>query len=361
MKEKYLTKLINSMKNNSIDACFIAPGEELLFLVGKTPHLGERLQGLFIKTNGDYFYIVNGVSSDEAIITYGQENVYIWYDIDGFIPETKMMFEEKNLIGKTIATSTTVRAFNILEIMANIDVTFVNGKNIVEDMRLYKDNLELELLKQSSRKNDEAMAQIIDYIKPGMTENDVYQKLITIYESLGCELEFAIIASGENSALPHYSDYDRVIEKNDIVLLDIGAKYENFCSDMTRTIFIGNVSKEQRKRYEIVKKAVLEAEKAIQIGTKLAKVDKIARDIVESEYKNIAFNNRLGHGIGYSVHEAPDIKQSSDLVFEKGMVFSIEPGIYDTGNYGIRIEDIVMITDDGPVVLNEFNKDIIIK
>ncbi|MBG0765204.1 MAG: C-GCAxxG-C-C family protein, partial [Tissierellales bacterium] len=157
MNIRYMNKLIESIKESELDAMFIAPSEELNFLAGFSPHICERIQGLFVKEDGDYFYFCNRLTRDEVEENLPRQKVYSWLDNKGFVEDLQNLMEEKELIGKTIGVNSTARAFNILDVMEKIDVKFKNGKSILEDMRIIKTEEEIKLLKEAGRKTDEVM------------------------------------------------------------------------------------------------------------------------------------------------------------------------------------------------------------
>ncbi|GEM_PF-205950 len=360
MNIKYMNKLIESLKESDLEAMFIAPSEELMFLADFSPHICERIQGLFVKENGDYFYFCNRLTRDEVEENLPSEKVYSWLDNQGFLKDLENLLEEKNLIGKTIGVNSTARAFNILDVMDNIDVKFKNGKSILEDMRIIKTEDEIDKMKEAGRKTDEVMKETIDFIKPGMTEGEIVERVKTLFEEKDMVCEFAIVACGPHTALPHYSGTEGVVKKKDVVLMDIGGKYKGLTSDMTRTVFVGGASEEEVEVYNIVlesnKKGISMANK----GTVAKEVDNAARKIIEKKGYGNYFTTRLGHGIGYSVHEAPYITGYNNLILDEAMAFSIEPGIYMKGKFGVRIEDIVIIEDGKAVRINNFTKEMII-
>ena len=361
MREKYLNKLVNILKKEEIDAILIAPSEEMEFIMGHNTHLCERFQALIIKNDGSYFYICNLLTQDEIQSVLGPDiKVYGWFDGDIFTDTVKKAFEEQGLIGKTVAVNSTERAFIILQIMEAMDVKFINGKPFLEDMRIIKDEEELENLRMAACITDESYDELLKFIKPGIKEADIARKMNEIFKEKGADEGFTMVCSGPNSSYPHYNDNQRVIQEKDIIVLDWGCKYKNMCADMSRTVFVGSVTEEERKVYEIVKASQEAGEKAAVKGAYIPDVDKASRDIIEKAGYGRNFFTRLGHGIGYSVHEAPDIKASNERNLEKGMVFSIEPGIYLAGNFGIRIENIVAVTADGNEVLNKATKEIMI-
>jgi len=160
--------------------------------------------------------------------------------------------------------------------------------------------------------------------------------------------------------MPYYCEDLRVIQEKDIIILDLGCKYKGYCSDISRTVFVGGITDEEKKVYDIILRANKAGEETAKQGVKAENVDKASRDIIKSEGYGQYFLNRTGHGIGISVHEAPYIKTGNKQILERGMAFSVEPGIYMQNKFGMRIEDIVVIRADGPEVLNNFTKEIIV-
>ncbi|HNZ82456.1 MAG TPA: Xaa-Pro peptidase family protein, partial [Sedimentibacter sp.] len=361
MREKYLNKLVDILKKEKIDAILIAPSEEMEFIMGHNTHLCERFQALIIKNDGSYFYICNLLTQDEIQSVLGPDiKVYGWFDGDKFTDTVNKAFQEQGLIGKTVAVNSTERAFIILQIMEAMDVKFINGKPFLEDMRIIKDEEELENLRMAARITDESYDELLKFIRPGIKEADIAEKMKEIFKEKGADEGFTMVCSGPNSSYPHYNDDQRVIQEKDIIILDWGCKYKNMCADMSRTIFVGGITEEERKVYEIVRASQEAGEKAAVKGAYIPDVDKASRDIIQKSGYGRYFFTRLGHGIGYSVHEAPDIKAGNERNLEKGMVFSIEPGIYIAGKFGMRIENIVAVTEDGNEVLNKATKEIMI-
>ena len=356
----YKDKLCEVLKNNNVDAILIAPSEELEFMLGHTTHICERFQALFIKATGEYFYVCNMLTFDEISMYMDGNKVYGWYDKEGFLPTFKKAMEENGLIGKTIGVNSTERACLVLDMMQNVDVKFVNGKPLLERMRIHKTAEEIENLRIAGKITDDTYYEILKYVKPGMSEKDVVDFIKAEFAKRGADFGFAIVATGENAALPHYADDKRIIEENDVVLCDFGCVYKGLCADMTRTFFVGAVTDEQKKMYDYVLRSQCAGVDAAVNGAFVPDVDKAARDIIDESGYGPTFVTRLGHGIGYSVHEAPDIKQSNPINLEPGMVFSIEPGIYRVGEFGIHIEDIMLVTEDGHELLNNATKELIV-
>ena len=359
MNKVYFDKLVKIMNERKVDAMLIAPSEELEFIMGHTTFLCERFQALIIKNDGNFFYICNNLTYGE-IESLGGIKVYGWSDNDGYMDTVKSVFEKEGLIGKTIGVNSTERAFIILDMMENIDVKFINGKPLLEEMRIIKSEEEIVNLKTACRITDEVFHDLLSFVKAGQREEDVINFMKEGFAKRGADFGFAIVATGKNAALPHYTGCDAIIEEHQPLLMDFGCVYKGMNSDMTRTVFIGEPTEEQRKMYDYVLQGILAGEKIAVNGAYIPDIDKAARDTVAKSGYGETFMTRLGHGIGYSMHEAPDIKQSNKRNLEAGMTFSIEPGIYRVNEFGIRIEDLVLATETGNEILYTSPKDLIV-
>ena len=227
-------------------------------------------------------------------------------------------------------------------------VTLVSIPRVTEEMREVKCEEEIECIKKAGEISCKAFDDLLKYIQPGMTEKEVCAYLdyrMRVYGSEGNAFS-TIVASGVNGSLPHAVPSDKVIEKGELVTFDFGAKIGGYCSDMTRTIAIGEISDELRAIYDAVLEAQLAALAYIGPGKSCFEADKIARDLLEEKYPG-AFGHSLGHGVGLFIHESPSLSFRSEKTLSKGHVVTVEPGVYIPGVGGCRIEDTVIITDDG--------------
>ena len=360
MKKIFLDKLVSLMNANKLDAILVCPSEELGFLAGFTPMMCERFQGLFIKSSGDYFYVCNLLYVGELQHTFKDMRIHSWFDGEFMSDVVYRILEKEGLAGKTIGVNSTAPAFNTLDIAAKANITFVNAKPLLEETRIIKTEEELSNLRFSASIVDKVFEEVIKFIKPGMKEEDIRTFLFSEMTKLGGAETSGIVATGPNSSYGHYRGGDRVIEQQDIVLLDYGCTYNGMWSDMSRMIFVGGISDENRKIYDICRKATEAAEAVCSEGAFIPDIDKAARDIIDTAGYKEYFDHRLGHGIGYMIHEGPDIKASNPRKLEKGMAFSIEPGINIPGKVGMRVEDIVAITGNGTEILNKAPHDLII-
>jgi len=360
MRKEFVNKLVSLMKADGMDAVLVCPSEELKFLVGFTTKMCERFQGLFIKSDGSFFYLCNLIYTEEFKKELKDVRILSWFDGDFMVDSVHKILEDEGLVGKTIGVNSTAPAFWTVDIAAKSGIKFTNAKPLLEEMRIIKTKEEIDNLRASAEITDKVFSTVIKFIKSGMKEAEVNDLMISEMIKLGGVDPWAIVASGPNSSFPHYRGKDRVIEKQDVVLLDFGCTYNDMCSDMSRMIFVGGVTDEQRKVYEICRKSTEAGQAACFEGAFIPDIDKASRDVIdESGYKEF-FINRLGHGIGYMGHEAPDIKTSNPRKLEKGMCFSIEPGINLPGKYGMRVENILTITENGMEVLNKSTHDLIV-
>lgn len=236
---------------------------------------------------------------------------------------------------------------------------FVEATKIIESLRMIKDNEEIEYIKKACKITDDCFNMIIQYIKPGMTEIQVARKIQDFYRDFAEGESFeTIVASGENTSKPHAIPTNRKIEKQDIVLIDMGCKVKGYCSDMTRTIFIGEPTEEQLKIYNLVLKNQKQVLDDIQEGKNIKNLSRrLESDFAEYGYDMI---HSLGHGVGLEIHEKPFVNSKNDNSLKENMVITDEPGIYLPGNFGIRIEDTVLVKKQGHQALTESTKECII-
>ena len=233
--------------------------------------------------------------------------------------------------------------------------------NLVESLRESKDADEVALIRYAGGIATRALAKTLKEIKPGMTELSVAGILEHALRDEGSEdFPFATIAaSGPRAALPHARASARVIEPGDLLLLDFGAQYKGYCSDVTRTVVVGRATQEQREIYEIVRHANAVAAKSVRAGMKGQEADGLARRYIEEQGYGDAFGHSLGHGLGLEVHEAPRLAKTVEAPLGAGAVVTIEPGIYKPGWGGVRIEDDVHLAPNGPEILTDFTRELL--
>jgi Xaa-Pro dipeptidase len=358
-----IKEMTMKLKEEGFGAMLVGPSSDLEYLTGLHFHPDERFKALVALEDGSFFHIIPELYYEEAREKLGAESeIYVWSDSEGFLSAVNRAKSEYGINGITIGVNDGIRAVDIIDMKECLDVSFANGTGILEKMRLIKNEEERNNLRKAAAIADEVMGKVIEFIRPGMLERDISKKIEELFLECGAQgLAFdSIVASGPNTSRPHYNRDDRRIEEKDIIIIDMGCRYNGFCSDISRTVFVGEPTEEQRKIFDIVVRANSAAEDIVKPGVTAGQADTAARSIIREEGYGSCFLNRTGHGIGMAVHEGPYIKEGNTQVLEPGMTFSIEPGIYIAGRFGMRVEDIVLVTGNGREVLNKYTKDIII-
>ncbi|MCC5909950.1 MAG: aminopeptidase P family protein [Clostridiaceae bacterium] len=229
------------------------------------------------------------------------------------------------------------------------------------EVRAIKSSDEIKYIEKAASIADEAFTYILEIIKPGVTEKEIALELEFFMRKKGASggsFSF-IVASGVRSSLPHGVASDKIIQENDMVTLDYGCIYEGYCSDMTRTIVVGKANDKQKEIYSIVLEAQIKALESVKPGITGKALDEIARTIITDKGYGECFGHGLGHGLGLEVHELPHVNYIGDAPIEAGMILTIEPGIYVPGFGGVRIEDLVLVTDTDYKVLSKTPKELI--
>ncbi len=309
-----------------------------------------RKENVFI-TDGRYIEEVNtSLTIDDGVVVYDRrnmikedyENYFIFCETVGF-EEGYVTFEKYK---------------NMKQLYRVNDL--VETEHIIEKQRVIKDDDEIENIKKACELTDKCFSHIIKYIKKGMTEKQIANEIERYFKQNGADgLAFdTIVASGENSSKPHSSVTNRKIASGDVILLDFGCKYNGYCSDMTRTIFMNRIPEKVKQVYDLVlrnqKNFIKEAKESANIKT-LTKM--VENDFRIYEYDLI---HALGHGVGMEVHELPFLSSKKDNLLKENMVIAVEPGIYIPGKFGVRIEDTILITKNGCINLNGSEKNYII-
>ncbi|SES71139.1 Xaa-Pro aminopeptidase [Natronincola peptidivorans] len=250
-------------------------------------------------------------------------------------------------------------ALDLQEKLKNLSLVALEGA--LTKIRSIKSKEEIEYITTAASIADKAFAYILDFLKPGAIEEDIALELEFFMRKQGASgVSFNfIVASGERSSLPHGTASNKIIEAGDFVTLDFGCIYEGYCSDMTRTMVVGEASTKQKEIYSIVLQAQKTALDAVKPGITGKDLDSIARSIIEEAGYGDNFGHGLGHGVGLEVHELPHVNIIGDIPMEPGMVITIEPGIYIPGFGGVRIEDLVVVTENGYKVLSKTSKELI--
>lgn len=357
MKLNRVQRILDVMKEQRIPQMIISDPIAIFYLTEIKIQPGERMLALYLNINGNHKLFLND-------LFHVEENPgldLVWYnDIqDGveilcsYVEKDKVMGIDKNWPARFL--------LRLQELSGGS--SFINASYIVDGIRRIKDEEEKNLMRISSQINDQIMEKLISLVGQGLTEKELDAKVRALYQEAGCEgVSFDPITSyGKGTTDPHHAPDETKGKYGDCVVLDIGGFKDNYASDMTRTVFLGAVTERQKEIYQIVLEANLRGIQAAKPGNRMCDVDLAARNYIEEKGYGKYFTHRTGHSIGLEDHEAGDVSSVNEAVIQPGQCFSVEPGIYiPEEEIGVRIEDLVLITEEGNEVLNQFTKEIIV-
>lgn len=364
MTQSRLDKLTASLLSSNLDAVILNPGPTLKYLTGLNFHLMERPVVLFVAPGKDPVLVLPELELPKVdlfpykvqVIAYG-ENPAEWDDA------FRKAAQALGVDGKRIGVEP--RQLRLLEFRhvksGAPEADFPDASDVLADLRLRKDKAEVDAMRVAVKIAQDALEATIPQIKIGMTEREVASELVMQLLKHGSESEmpFApIVSAGPNSANPHASPTDRKLQAGDLLVVDWGAAYDGYISDLTRTFAVGEVDEECQKIHKIVQEANAAGRAAGKPGVPCANVDKAARDVIEKAGYGKYFTHRTGHGIGMEGHEAPYMRGDNMQILEVGMAYTVEPGIYLTNRNGVRIEDNMVITDAGAESLSDMPREI---
>jgi D-alanyl-D-alanine dipeptidase len=340
----------------------ITPGYDLRYLIGSRAQTFERLTALVLPAVGAPTVIVPRLElaafTESAIADLGL-SVRDW--VDGDDPY-RLVADALGGAPAAIAVTESMPALHLLPLAEVLGVVPVLATGVLRQLRMTKDASEIDALRNAGAAIDRVHARVPEFLVPGRTEADVAADIAEAIVVEGhSEVAFIIVGSGPHGADPHHESSDRELRVGDIVVVDIGGAYEpGYHSDSTRTYSLGEPSEEVAQQYSVLQRAQRASVDAVRPGATAEQVDVAARDVLTEAGLGEFFVHRTGHGIGLSVHEEPYIVAGNDLPLTTGMVFSVEPGIYFPGQWGARIEDIVVVTDDGAEPLNNRPHELIV-
>ena len=350
------------MSEKEIDILFLAPGPNMYYLSGFLEEPGERLLSLIVPQSGEPLFIVPQLYEQQVKAFTWVEKLVSWRDSED--PKTVLSATMRQVVTKrpTIAVDNRMWSQFLLMLLAALpDARYLDAASVMTPLRIKKTSEEIALMARSAEIADAAFTETVKECREGMTEHQVAAKIVNEMRRLGADsVDFEpITGSGPNGALPHYRSGDRKLQRGDLVVLDYGCLYRGYHSDITRTIAVGSCDDERRKAYSIVRSAQENAYQAALEGVEAQNVDRVARGIIEAAGCGQFFVHRTGHGIGLEIHEEPYIVAGNSMKLEEGMAFSIEPGMYLPGQFGVRIEDIVVIQAGKAQRLNKCTRELI--
>lgn len=357
-----LNELQEYMIAEEIDLVYLDNPTSVAYFTGFESNPHERIVAYIVSQN-DHFLFVPSLEKGEAINRSSIEKVFSYNDEENpweiIRDEAFKLTSEINKVCIDMQ-SLTVERYKQLQSMFETE-NFEDISSIVDQMRVIKTPDEIEKMLKAGQLADEALQIGIDLLEVGITEQEVVAHIDMEMKKRGVsEMSFStLVLFGDHAASPHGNPGERKLQANEFVLFDLGVIYEGYASDVTRTVAFGNVDDRAKEIYEVVLKAQLTAQKAVRPGMRAGDLDQIARQVIEDAGYGEYFNHRLGHGIGKTAHEFPSITGSNDLLLEPGMCFSIEPGIYISGDIGVRVEDCVYVTETGCESFTQMDKNLI--
>jgi Xaa-Pro dipeptidase len=357
-----MKKVREEMAKNGIDVFFVSPSSNLFYLTGYAIGGDERLFLLVLPREGEAFLIANLLYKEQTKTIPVSPQIF-WKDGEDSFGLLKTEIENRKLQIKTAALEPQIPALFSLPLSKTFPGTqFELGSTFMEPLRQYKDESELVLLRKACQVSDQALRTVIDkgnyWI--GKTESEFCQALIAELNRGGVQFANASIQVGANAAIPHYKTGEALIEKGKCLLIDFWGRYEGYCTDCTRTFHFGKPELEFEKIYAVVLEAHLTAEAKARAGNTLEDVDLAARDIIEKHGYGEYFTHRTGHGLGIDGHEGDSVNKGVKVPIKPSMVFTIEPGIYIPGRFGVRIENVVAINEKGIEVMHAYPRELLV-
>lgn len=347
------------MRERGVDYLFVTPSSDLIYLLGYPAHASERLTLLGIPQDGEPFVVAPELEAVRLQDRADLVDVHAWKETESPIALVGQLVEGAE--GATISVNDQTWAGFLLSLQRELDDSrFVSANDILRELRMIKDDEEIANLRHASAATDRAWERFVEETTfAGKTETELGRILGGYLEDEGLSAaSFMIAASGPNSASPHYITGERVAREGEPVLFDFGARWNHYTSDVTRMVHVGQPSEEYKKVYEIVLQANEAVRQQAKPGMPCEDVDKIARDVITGAGYGDYFIHRVGHGLGLDTHEEPYMVGGNTLPLRPGMTFSDEPGIYLQGKFGVRIEDLLLVTEGGAESLNSASREL---
>ncbi|MBP2058218.1 Xaa-Pro aminopeptidase [Lactobacillus colini] len=352
MENNRINNLRKIMKDHDWDAFLVTSRANRYYISNFTGTYGRVLidaNNQYIIADGRYFTQIKKQAPDFAVVN---DELLLSESIANLI--------KKNGYRTLAIESTEMNVDQYLKIKAINNINIVPTQDIIESLRMHKDNSERSKIEKADEIADKAFEHIKEFIRPGLTEREVANELDNYGLKLGASTRAfeTIVASGYRSAMPHGHASNKVIENNELIVIDFGFQYDKYYSDVTRTVALGKVDSKLYDIYEIDKEAQQAAIDSCEIGKPLVEIDAAARNVINKYGYGEYFLHGLGHGLGLSVHEYPLLNQNSKAKMEERMTFTTEPGIYIEGLGGVRIEDnIFMSEEDKPIRMTKSSRE----
>lgn len=347
-----IKKLREYMSSNNLDAVWVTKAEDIRYYAGFTGSEGSAL----ITEKECFFFADFRYTKQASAQCVGYEIKAISFEKSTYSYLKELVKGSLGFEDESMSVSQYRQLTNAVE-----ESRLVPLKNTLTLLRAVKFEDEIELIRGAAAIADKGFNYVLSIVKPGMTEKELALELEFFMRKQGASgLSFeTIVASGIRSSMPHGVASDKVIEANDMLTLDFGCIYKGYCSDMTRTFIVGKANERQKELYHIVLEAQLKVLDAVKAGVSCRDLDAISRDVIGKAGYGDFYGHGLGHGVGLEIHELPILNPKSEFILEKNMVITDEPGIYLPDFGGVRIEDLLLVTEDGYELLSHSPKELI--
>ncbi|WP_326720082.1 MULTISPECIES: aminopeptidase P family protein [unclassified Streptomyces] len=356
--EARMRRAADAAADAGLDGVLVAPGPDLVWLTGYRPVETERLTVLVLRPGQDPVLVVPTLEAPDAAAAAPTLALRDWTDGKDPYEATGTLLAGSGRFG----VSDNTWALHLLGLQKRLpDTRYVALTEALPMLRGVKDAAELDRLAAAGAAADATYEEIRKVPFAGRRETEVAADVAALLRQFGhSQVDFTIVASGPNGANPHHEAGDRVIERGDMVVLDFGGLKDGYGSDTSRTVHVGEPDDEERRVHDIVREAQEAGFQAVRPGAACQDVDRAARAVITEAGYGEYFIHRTGHGIGVTTHEPPFMIEGEELPLVPGMCFSVEPGIYLPGRFGVRIEDIVTVTEDGGRRLNTTSRELVI-
>ncbi|MGD2142963.1 MAG: Xaa-Pro peptidase family protein [Anaerolineae bacterium] len=363
MHSERRARLIERIRALDLDAVALVPGPNLFYLTGLSFHLSERPIVALFPAEGSPTIIVPELEAVKVGRNSGID-VYSYADEDGHEDAVESACEALGLDGAKLGGESCHMRLVEVRLLQRCapGCRLVAADEVLAELRMRKDQHELAQMRTAIAITEEALKTTMEQVRVGVTERQVSSLLtIEMLRAGGDAMAFSpIVVAGPNAAVPHATPSDRPIQRGETIAIDCGAAIAGYAADITRTFAIGELDPQLVHVYDIVRAANASGRTAVCPGLPAEAVDRAAREVIEEASFGERFIHRTGHGLGLEVHEQPYIVAGNDLPLEPGMTFTVEPGIYLPGRGGVRIEDDVLVTQDGVETLTTFTRDLLV-
>lgn len=351
MHEERIARLQNIMSRTGVAAVLLSPGVNMYYFTGVMKEAYERFLTVVVPADGEAMALLPSFETEHVkeSLKVPLARILVWKEEENPYRILAQTMKENDLERGTVAIDGTMQYASFSGVQKALsETTFIDATDAMSQLRIVKSRDEIELIRMACRIIGKGIKAAFESVAPGRTEVDVYDELRSeIRRQGGAPIGYGGVLSGPVSALPHGDSSDKRIERGETVLIDVGWRCQWYFGDLTRTAVVGHASDELKRIYEIVLKAQRKAIGGVGPEVQAQVVDRAARGLITEAGHGAHFTHRTGHGIGLEVHEPPYLVEGNIQRLSPGMVFTVEPGIYLAGRFGVRIEDEILVTEDG--------------